>query len=577
MNPFQLPDTFYPTPPQLVSKMLDCIDFMECSSFLEPSAGDGAIAWGIAERCVDRYSGHDHRSVDCIELDDHLRALLRHRFGEERQREYSQKHSELDTWENRRDPQLAQYGRMKSLCSFPARLVHDDFLSYRPLKQYDAMVMNPPFDCGDRHLLHALDIMQGGGQIVCLLNADTLRNPYSNMRKALLGRIEDLDAKIEYLTGEFEVEDARRKTAVDVALVSITIPRPEPKSDIFERLQKARELEAEVVLPEGLIRLGDGVAQAVEQFDIETKCGLALIREYEGLRPYMMQDFNDAHTRCILTMTVGTDRNILQELDVNEYMRETRLKYWRALCSNPEFTGMLTSNLLDELRSSVEKMADYDFTAFNITQLLDDLQARLSQGVEDTIMALFDKLTVQYAHHSEYGKTIHLFSGWKTNKAYKIGKKAIIPTNGMFADYSWAKEAFKVHEANKVLSDIEKVLNYLDNGVTGHVDLHAVLVAAAESGQTRNIPCKYFDVDLYKKGTTHIKFRDSAIVDKLNIYGSRRKGWLPPRYGKARYQDLSREEKAIVDDFQGKEAYEIVCADPGRWIVEPTNMLLLGA
>jgi len=120
-------------------------------------------------------------------------------------------------------------------------------------------------------------------------------------------------------------------------------------------------------------------------------------------------------------------------------------------------------------------------------------------------------------------------------------------------------------------------MNYLDGGCTGEVDMKEVLEAAALGGQTRNIECKYFLVDLFKKGTTHIKFRSQDIVDKLNIYGSRRRGWLPPSYGREWYEDMTREEKSVVDEFQGKEAYAKVCADPGLWLVEPQRTLMLGA
>ena len=40
--------------------------------------------------------------------------------------------------------------------------------------------MNPPFSEGDKHLLKAINIMKNGGQIVCILNAETIKNPYSN-------------------------------------------------------------------------------------------------------------------------------------------------------------------------------------------------------------------------------------------------------------------------------------------------------------------------------------------------------------------------------------------------------------
>jgi len=183
-----------------------------------------------------------------------------------------------------------------------------------------------------------------------------------------------------------------------------------------------------------------------------------------------------------LTLTVGTDRNCLQSCSVNSYLRKTRLKYWEALFKNPQFVGMLTSNLQKELNDTVEKMADYDFTEFNIRQVLEELQARLSQGVEDTIMALFDKLTC--AHSLEYfSKNIHYYNGWKTNKAYKINGKVIIPTYGVFSQWPSKKRAFEVFTAYGILADIEKALNYLDGGATGEVDLNAVLEAASTGNQ----------------------------------------------------------------------------------------------
>ena len=34
-----------------------------------------------------------------------------------------------------------------------------------------------------------------------------------------------------------------------------------------------------------------------------------------------------------------------------------------------------------------------------------------------------------------------------------------------------------------------------------------------------------------KKGTCHITFTDTKLLDKLNVYGSQKKGWLPPGFG----------------------------------------------
>ncbi len=55
-----------------------------------------------------------------------------------------------------------------------------------------ATVMNPPFSEGDKHLAKALDLQQHGGMVVCLLNAETLRKPYTKLRKTLKERLKEL-------------------------------------------------------------------------------------------------------------------------------------------------------------------------------------------------------------------------------------------------------------------------------------------------------------------------------------------------------------------------------------------------
>jgi len=40
---------------------------------------------------------------------------------------------------------------------------------------------------------------------------------------------------------------------------------------------------------------------------------------------------------------------------------------------------------------------------------------------------------------------------------------------------------------------------------------------------------------------------------------------------------MAPDEQAVVDDFQGREAYAKVCADPGLWLVEPKRTLMLEA
>ena len=154
----------------------------------------------------------------------------------------------------------------------------------------------------------------------------------------------------------------------------------------------------------------------------------------------------------------------------------------------------------------------------------------------------------------------------------------ILPIYGVFADSYWCRETFKVSAAEETIGDIEKVFDYLDGDMTAPVSLHGALQRACEAGQTRNIPCKFFDVTLYKKGTMHIRFHNQELVDRFNIYCSRKKNWLPPNYGKVSYADMAAEEKTVVDGFHGDgasgtgaEEYSKVMAKAAYYLSEPVK------
>ena len=150
----------------------------------------------------------------------------------------------------------------------------------------------------------------------------------------------------------------------------------------------------------------------------------------------------------------------------------------------------------------------------------------------------------------------------------------------MFSSYSWSKDAFEVSTAYSVISDLEKAFSYLDTDRGEDTELLERLQIANAVGKTKNIYCKYFSVDLYKKGTTHIKFHPEAmkIVDRLNIYASKKRGWLPPNYGKTTYGNMGGEEKAVVDSFHGsgeegsgEKEYAEVMANASFYLAEPTQ------
>src|SRR5690606_25558255 len=102
---------FYPTPDYLINKMLSGLDFDYIQSILEPSAGKGNIVDKLEEKKNKKYSYNPYNfEIDCIEIDDNLRSILKDK----------------------------NY-----------RLVYNDFLTYDTMKEYDLIIMNPPFSNGD--------------------------------------------------------------------------------------------------------------------------------------------------------------------------------------------------------------------------------------------------------------------------------------------------------------------------------------------------------------------------------------------------------------------------------------------
>ena len=586
-------DQFYPTPPSVAEKMLAGLDFTTIFSVLEPSAGKGDLIRPLVEKFyIHRGYGGRTLDVDAIEIDPYLRQICKYEFSDEKRGELYDRFRPLDQMYvgNRTEAQKDEYRRLQAeidtMKAVALHIVHDDFLTYRSRKHYDLILMNPPFANGDLHLLKAIDMQRGGGKIVCLLNAETLRNPCTNTRKQLAVILERYGAKVEFIPDAFS-GDAERKARVDVAIVRIDIETPEEKSDIWERMEKAAQAE-EIPDPElHALAVADLIEGAIQRYNVEVAATMELYRQYRALCPYMSRSLKKdswEYGRPLLTLTV-TDDNYVHGFDLQKYMRLVRLKYWEALFNNPEFTKRLTSDLQKQYQENVSRMADYEFSAFNIKQIMLEMNASISQGVQDAIMKLFEEMTVEHSWYPECKQNVHYFNGWATNKAHKVGKKVIIPTYCFQRHYDGRQE-FDRYRAEAVISDLEKSFDYLGGKRPEGYNLSARL-AWADGGSLRNVEFAYFKVDFYKKGTMHIMFLPDAmpLVDRLNIYAARDRKWLPPNYGKATYSSMDARERAEVDSFHGdgsegsgQKAYAEVLAKRDFYLSEPTQQLqMLGA
>ena len=236
---------------------------------------------------------------------------------------------------------------------------------------------------------------------------------------------------------------------------------------------------------------------------------------------------------------------------VNDAVRRIRKKYWSALFTAPQFMSQLTSNLRDLLNQRVEELADYEFSLFNIREIMMQMNVQVNDGVEKTIMDLFDKWTRKW-HWDENSQNRHYFDGWKTNDAFAVNKRVVVRLNAFENWGSKYTPEFRVYKVWDEIADVEKVFNYLDGGRTQWDEgIRETLQKAEKEGRTAKIETKYFFFTFYKKGTCHLEFKDMNILARFNIFAAKGKNWLPPSFGKKKYKDMDPEEQKVAKSFMG--------------------------
>ncbi len=529
-------DDFFPTPANLIGDMLSGVDLDTVHTILEPSAGKGDIAKYLQKQKEGR-NRHPF-VIDTIEIDTDLQHVLK---GEK------------------------------------FRVIHNDFLTFNTFKRYDLVVMNPPFSNGDRHLLHALKFVGSGGQLVCLLNAETLKNPCTKSREDLARRLSELKADVRFV--ELAFADAERPTDVEIAIIRIAMPKDGGDSVILDHLRPAQDDRAPYAEPGNPLVSSDRIRALVEHFTNEAEAGIRLIREYHAISGFM---FKGAREKTPILKLAVEDRQITEERGhlrntETNFLMSLRHRYWETLFSVPEFTGKLTSSVQQDLHSRVHDFAHYDFSFYNIYSLYLDMSKSLLTNIRKAIFDLFEDMTHRH-HYAEYSKNVHYYNGWKTNKAYKVNKKVIMPF--YISDFYWNwGQGDQFHlpwEMTSKICDIEKVFDYLAGTINaGHDALAHALDTAGKEGQRRGIDTRHFKISIFKKGTCHIEFKDSELVKKFNIFGCQQKNWLPPGYGATQYAELDPEARDVVDSFEGKDSYAQTVRGSSFYLLSDTDTPML--
>lgn len=508
---FEHNKNFYPTPITLINRMLDKIEGYP-SKILEPSAGKGDIIQALK----DHFYRRSNWELSAIEIDPELQACLRGK-------------------------------------GIP--LLDTNFLAYTGPDKFDLIIANPPFDEGDKHLLKAIDIVYRG-QIIFLLNAETIRNPCNNSRKLLVRRLDELGASIEFIAKAFI--DAERKTFVEVALINIKIDR-KVEDDLFAGVADLTNDPREVFNEKQEVSTGRTIEELVAEYNEIINSGtetiLGYFRNYRKIGNYLkLNDIDNKHRSYD-----SNDLTTLMQNALNDLLKTVRTAFWRRTLDLKEVKSRLTKKKQEEFEEGLKLHQNMDFTEGNIRQFVINLVGGFEKTFTEALLDIFDMFTVRHCYERGiHEKNIHYFNGWKTNKAFKVGKRVVIPIYGSYGGAFFDGIFGRWHlnwAASETLRDIDVVMNTLDGGGE-YVSISAALETAFTQGISSGIESTYFKCTAHKKNTIHLTFKNEDILRRFNVMACRGKGWLPGDFGAKPFNSLTHDERIVVESFEGKDSYE---------------------
>lgn len=499
----------YPTPEDLAFKMLNKVSWSNVKTILEPSAGLGDLISAIKKYCNSK-----NISISAIEIESDCIDVL-----------ISKQIAVIDT----------------------------NFLTFSGVEQFDLIVANFPFSDGEKHLLKAIDVLFSG-QIVCLLNAETIKNPYSNSRKDLLTKLNKLNADIEFIENAFF--DAKRKSGVEVAMIYIN-KQQKVETELFSNTISSPEDDISINLETKEVITSNPIEGLVKHYvyekEIISKQIIDFYKNYRKISPYLFLQVVGEDVNHSSANEEVRDLTEVMKSKFNYFSKKLKKDYWKKALNIDEVKSKLTSKKKQELVSEINSYTNMEFNEDNIRVFINNLAKKYPTMLEEAILYIFEKFT-QYAYRDErnqnnqYAKNIHFYNGWKTNKAYKVNKKIIIPFYvgwGGINSLSWEQIDF--------LDDIDKVFSYFDtkylkNEVLTFRDGYTTIETSStgeivkqnlQRGNTSNIQTRYFTISVYKKGTMHFTFVDDDILRRFNIYIGKKYEWLPSDYGFTETRDNS--------------------------------------
>lgn len=492
MNDYQ----FYPTPKSLAVKAWSLFKNREFTRILEPSAGKGDLALAMPWY---RYSNKDVRPIDCCEID-------------------IEKH-----------PVLREAGM---------HVVGHDFMQLQSGSHYSHIIMNPPFAYGVQHLIKAWDLMWDG-EIVAILNAESIKNPFSKERQLVVSLIEK-HGSVEFVEQAFTTEDTLRRTEVEIALIYLRKQSNSEKLFSFddERFSKDEtcidNLGADIEQVNDLIIPKSFIEMTVDAFNLATRAALEAVKAEAKANRYSAmvgKSMSEVSGEGIKPSPIDWSVSYVRNAFYERYLA-LKDRAWTSILRSADVTSRTSTNVQKQIESEFEQIKQLEFTYDNVHAFIAGLIQSSSKINLDMAIDCFDKITKYHSDNTVF------YKGWKSNDKHRTcgfrikTTRFILPGHGLEGwrtSISW--------ETERLLLDFDKTFTMLDGKYfnpndrenTFHGLHHAFTCQFKELCAGERVTTEYFDVRYYPgAGTIHFFPRSKSLIDRLNRLVGRHRQWLPP-------------------------------------------------
>ncbi len=468
---------FYPTPPDVAATMLDPLD-LRGRTVLEPELGSA----NLALECLSRGAT---KVVGC-EIEPKLHSLL---------------------------------AGLPATRAGHIQLIGEDFLQLQAagVATVDAIVMNPPFSAGARHLLHAWHIAPPGIPIVCLLNKGTLDHWHRGAARQELQPLIDAYGSVQQLGDCFR--QAERTTSVQVTMVRLRKPAAEGSDSEFEGFfmgPDAVEAEGEGLISYSLARdLVQRYVGACRIFDEQLATAARLQALLNGV--YAPKTVGRWATDPKSSLAVMVTENGVPKA-ANQFRKDLQRQLWELVINKMGLERTATSGLEKDIAKFVEEQSHIPFTMRNIFHMLEIVVGTHEQRMDKAVMEVFEEFT-KYTKDNR-----HFVEGWATNEQYLFGRKFIVNSlaeaelSGVVS-IPWGGRRTQMADLIKALCSITgKSFEAMKDPASGYRNL--------TPGEWHD--WGFFRFKVFKKGTGHFEFKDLDDWARLNKRVASIRGWVLP-------------------------------------------------